>query len=112
MFLALEIDQRLGAHVVEHVPTSHPFVGAMQLVLRDRRGLDHSNAARAQIVDGKRRHTRMMVLMIVEEVVQILLLVGVDAPDRFAYRSVECGVSLGVDVVGSVFRAVVEALDN
>ena len=46
--------------------------------------------------------------MIVDEILEVLLLVGIDTLDGFLHGAVEARVGVGIDLVGSHFGAVVE----
>src|SRR5262249_42939607 len=75
-----------------HAPALEPVVGALHLLERDRRGIADHEAALAQVFHLQRRNFRIALGVIVDEIVQIGALVGVDAAHRLAHRAVEGGV--------------------
>ena len=83
-----------------------PVVSTLHLVRRNRRGIADHEPALAQIVGFQRGYFRITLRVIIDEVVHIGALVRHDTPDSFAYRTVEGGVSFGIDPVGRNLGAV------
>ena len=77
-------------------------------MVRDRRRLDHDDPALTEFVDAERRDLRIVAGVMVDEIVQVAALVGVDPAHRLADRAVEPRIGLGVDLVRSDFGAVIE----
>ncbi len=84
----------------------------MQFVVRDGGGIAHHKTAFAQIVEGKRADLRVLGLVVVDEILKILSLVGADSADRLAHRPVERRIGLGVDLFRGDLGAVVEGRAN
>src|ERR1700729_4662194 len=72
-----ELQRRRG--LFQHAPALQPVVGALHLVGRDWRRIANDETALAQILDLERRDLRILLGVIVDEVVHVRLLVGVDA---------------------------------
>src|SRR2546428_10142098 len=88
-----EIDRRRRAF--EHAPALQPVEGSLHLFEGNRGGVATHEAAPAKIVDGERRDLRIIRAVVIDEVVEVGALVGIDAPHRFAHRAVERGIGLG-----------------
>ena len=86
-----------------------PVGGALQLVRRNGRGVGYNEAAFAQIRDFEQGNVSLSTFhVIVDEVVHVGRLVGVDPSDRFPNSSVKRSVGLGIDTIGGDFGAVKE----
>src|SRR5262249_42180733 len=77
-----EIEGRGG--VLEHTPALQPLVRALHLLERDWGRIADDEAAFAQVLHLQGRDLRLLPLMIVDEVVEIGALVGIDATDGLA----------------------------
>ena len=78
--LHVHVDKLGGAtDGVEEAPALHPIIGALQLLGRDRRRIDHEDAALAQVVDRELGDLGILVLVVVDEIVEVSALVGIDA---------------------------------
>jgi len=82
VFLHFDVDQlqrRFG--LLEHAPAFKPIVGTLHLVERNRGGVTHHQPAFAQVIDLEGGDFGIFFGVVVDEIVQIGPLVGVDALD-------------------------------
>jgi hypothetical protein len=105
-----ELERRSG--LFQHAPAAQPIVGPLHLVVRDRRGVADDDSAFANVRRLQLADPWVTRFVIVDEIVEIGLFVGVDALDGFAYGLIERTVSLGVDSVRGDFGPVIEAAAN
>src|SRR5262245_65678400 len=89
-----EIEGRGG--VLEHAPALEPLVRALHLLERDRRRIADDEAAFAQVLHLQGRDLWLCHLMVVDEVMEISALIGLDAADSLAHSARECGIGRSI----------------
>src|SRR3954468_20472313 len=104
--LNIEVDElQRGGGLFQHVPAFEPLVGPLHFVERDRRRVADDEASFPQILDLERGHFGVGLAVIIDEVVEIGALVGIDAPNRLAHRRIEGGVGFRIRPLGGVLGA-------